>query len=157
MYVPENKIWTKSAIKLLIQNRGELEQEFNGNKKNHKIWEKISSLLKESGIIVTGPNCNIKFRNLMATFKDNVQRANKSGESAINWEYYGLMKNYFGKKDSVVPMKNTLIQSSLSNAKIDGNKPHEFIRPQITDSEVSSGEEHFKPQKKKKKVSKKFY
>lgn len=74
----------------------------------------------------------------MATFKDNVHKANKSGESAINWEYYGLMKNYFGKKDSVAPMKNTLVQSSLSNYKIDGNKPHEFIRPQFTnDSEVS--------------------
>lgn len=53
----------------------------------------------------------------MATFRDNVQRANKSGEGAVNWEYYLLMKKYFGKKDSVAPNKNTLIQSNLPNTK----------------------------------------
>jgi len=44
----------------------------------------MSNILKENGIAVSGPNCNIKFRNLMATFRDNVQRSNKSGEGAIN-------------------------------------------------------------------------
>lgn len=51
----------------------------------------------------------------MATFRDNVQRANKSGEGAINWEYYILMKKYFGKKDSVIPNKNIILESSLPN------------------------------------------
>jgi hypothetical protein len=45
--MPETKIWTAKAIKLLNENRGDLDNEFNSNKKNHKIWEKISNILKE--------------------------------------------------------------------------------------------------------------
>jgi len=112
----ETKTWTNKAIQLLIANRGDLEHEFNSNKKNHKIWEKISNILKENGIAMSGPNCNTKFRNLMATFRDNVQRANKSGVGAINWEYYLLMKHFFGKKDSVGPNENTILESSLPNS-----------------------------------------
>lgn len=83
-------------------------------------------------------------------FKDNVLRANKSAESAINWEYYGIMKNHFGKIDSVASIKNILVWSNVSNSRINEKKLHEIIRPQTTnDTEVSSGEEHFKPQKKK--------
>lgn len=153
----EIKIWTKQATKLLIENRADLENELNGNKKNFKIWEKISDQLKESGIAITGPNCNTKFRNLMATFKDNLHRANKSGESAINWEYYGIMKQYFGKKDSVAPKKNTLIESSLMPVKKDSVAPkrntllQSSVMPLNTDVEVNSDEEQIMPQKKKKK------
>jgi len=33
----EIKSWTKQATKLLIENRADLDKEFNGNKKNFKI------------------------------------------------------------------------------------------------------------------------
>jgi len=135
----EIKIWTKQATKLLIENRADLDNEFNGNKKNFKIWEKISNRLKESGIAMTGPNCNTKFCNLMATFKDNLHRANKSGESAIIWEYYDIMSLMPGKKDSVAPKKNTLLQSS--------------VMPLNTDIEINSDGEQIMPPKKKKKLS----
>lgn len=161
--MPEIKIWTTKAIKLLIVNIGDLEQEFNSNKKNHKIWEKISNILRENGIAVSGPNCNTKFRNLMATFRDNVQRANKSGEGAINWEYYVLMKQYFGKKDSVTPNKSTLLESSLPNSsKIslkNGKKADEHTKlskPQHSqlldsiDEEINSDEDIIPKRKKKK-------
>jgi len=59
---------------------------------------KISERLCESGIEISGPSCNTKFKNLMATFKDNLQRANKSGEGCINWEYYTKMKKIFRKE-----------------------------------------------------------
>lgn len=130
--MPEIKIWTSKAIKLLIVNIGDLEHEFNSNKKNHTIWEKMSNILKENGIAVSGSNCNTKFRNLMATFRDNVQRANKPGEGAINWEYYVLMKQYFGKKDSVTPNKSTLLESSIPNSSkislINGKKADEHTK-----------------------------
>lgn len=151
--MPETKIWTTKAIKLLIENRGALEHEFNNNKKNHKIWEKISNILKENDIVVSGPNCNTKFRNLMATFKDNVQRAKKSGEGAINWEYYLLMKQYFGKKDSVTPNYKTLLESSLPNtSKIslkNVNKAEKDAKSKRTDEETDS-DEGMIPKKKKK-------
>jgi len=160
--MPETKIWTAKAIKLLIANRGDLEHEFNSNKKNHKIWEKISNNLKENGITMSGPNCNTKFRNLMATFRDNVQRANRSGEGAINWEYYVLMKQYFGKKDSVTPNQNTLLESSLSNSsktslkigkKIDEHtkmsKPQNSQLLDSIDEEINSDEDIIPKRKKK--------
>ncbi|XP_060882104.1 uncharacterized protein LOC132953775 [Metopolophium dirhodum] len=115
--VQETKVWTVRATNLLIENRGDAEQDFNGNKKNNKIWDKISAKLSESGIVVSRTNCNIKFRNLMSTFRDNTCRANKSGEGCIHWEYYILMKKYFGKKNSVKPKKSTLIESSLTYCK----------------------------------------
>jgi len=90
----------------------------------------------------------------MATFRDNVQRANKSGEGAINWEYYALMKQYFGKKDSVTPNQNTLLESSLTNSSktslINGKKSDEHTnlsetqRSQLldsTDEEINSYED----------------
>uniref|UniRef100_A0A2S2NDE6 Trihelix transcription factor GT-1 n=1 Tax=Schizaphis graminum TaxID=13262 RepID=A0A2S2NDE6_SCHGA len=161
--MPETKTWTAKAIKLLIANRGDLEYEFNSNKKNHKIWEKISNILKENGITMSGQNCNTKFRNLMATFRDNVQRANKSGEGAINWEYYVLMKQYFGKKDSVTPNQNTLLESSLPNSSKTslniGKKTDEHTKmskpqhPQLLhsiDEEINSDEDIIPKRKKKK-------
>lgn len=78
-------MWSSTAIKLLIENRSNFEVEFNKNKNKYKIWEKISEKLCESGIVVSGQNCGVKFKNIMATFKDNVQRANTSGESGISW------------------------------------------------------------------------
>ena len=52
----ENKVW---KINLLIENGGDAEQEFNSNKNNHKIWDKTSTKMNESGIAVLGSNCNI--------------------------------------------------------------------------------------------------
>jgi len=157
--IPETKIWTTKAIKLLIENRGDLEHEFNSNKKNHKIWEKISNILKQNGVTVSGQNCNTKFRNLMATFRDNVQRANKSGEGAINWEYYILMKKYFGKKDSVIPNKKTILESSLPNTcKINlknGNNSVECTKPQHSQPSLIHDEDM--PKRKKKYIFKTYY
>lgn len=62
-------------------------------------------------------NCNITFRNLMSSFRDNVHRANKSVESCIDLDCYSLMKKYLGKKDLVKLKKSTLIESSLIKSK----------------------------------------
>lgn len=160
--VQETKVWTVRVTNLLIENRGNAEQDFNGNKKNNKIWDKISVKLSESGIVVSGTNCNIKFRNLMSTFRDNIRRANKSGEGCIYWEYYSLMKKYFGKKDSVKPKKSTLIESSLTNCKnskvetSSGSITSETLQPSnsttIIDGNNSDDElEEVMPKMKKKK------
>jgi len=67
---PESKLWTSTGIKLLIENQSTFEEDFNNNKKNYKIWEKKADKLCKNGIIVSGSNCNVKFKNLMATFSD---------------------------------------------------------------------------------------
>ena len=98
----------------------------------------------------------------MSTFRDNVCRANKSGEGCINWEYYSLMKKYFGKKDSVKPKKSTLIESSLTNCKhskvetSSGSITSETLQPSnsttIIDGNNSDDElEEVMPKMKKKK------
>ncbi|KAF0722234.1 Trihelix transcription factor GT-1 [Aphis craccivora] len=114
---PESKLWTSTGIKLFIENRSTFEDDFNSNKKNYKIWEKIADKLCKNGVIVSGSNCNVKFKNLMATFRDNIHRANTSGDGGISWEYYPLMKKYFGKKNSVAPKKSTLLESFFPNSK----------------------------------------
>lgn len=97
----------------------------------------------------------------MATFKDNLQRANKSGEGCINWEYYNIMKNNFGKKDSVAPKKITLFESSLTNFKKTSNddQPKEATKISKLNDEENSDDEltSIMPKKKKKKISKKCY
>jgi hypothetical protein len=93
----------------------------------------------------------------MATFRDNVQRANKSGEGVINWEYYVIMKQYFGKKDSVTPNQNTLLESNLPNSsKMNLKKSDEHTKPQRSQlldyigEKINSDEDNIVPKRKKK-------
>lgn len=111
----ENKsfTWTQNACNLLINNRSDLDQDFNSGQKHVHIWKKIAERLNKNGIQVSAQECNDKWRNMMQTFRKNVQKANTSGEESVNWPYFTIMYELFGKKDSVNPPKRNLCQSSL--------------------------------------------
>lgn len=98
---------------MLINNRSDSDQDFNSGQKHAHIWKKIAERLNKNGVQVSAQECNDKWRNMMQTFRKNVQKANTSGEESVNWPYFTIMYKLFGKKDSVNPPKRNLCQSSL--------------------------------------------
>lgn len=98
---------------MLINNRSDLDDDFNSGQKHVNIWKKIAERLNKNGLQVTAQECNDKWRNMMQTFRKNVLKANTSGEESVNWPYFPIMFQLFGKKDSVNPPKRNLCQSSL--------------------------------------------
>ncbi|KAF0720238.1 BED-type domain-containing protein [Aphis craccivora] len=65
------KTWTSRTIHLLIENRSDLEQEFNGNKKNFKIWEKYQKDYKDSVAPKKNTLCESSLTNLKKTNNDD--------------------------------------------------------------------------------------
>ncbi|KAF0683860.1 Uncharacterized protein FWK35_00037379, partial [Aphis craccivora] len=103
--------WNKSSIEL--DTRAEFDHQFYKNRNNTAIWKQIASIMNSNGYVVVHSDVNDKFRNLMATYRANQDRTSQSGEGAISWEYFEIMKNHFGHKDSVLPKNKQLFEPSI--------------------------------------------
>ncbi|XP_023237579.1 uncharacterized protein LOC111636531 [Centruroides sculpturatus] len=104
-------VWTDAIIKLLISERLALEEQFGkpGNKK--KLWMKIHSKLVSQGYNLTAEDCDMKWRNLIATYRKNKDRARKSGEGCITWPYFQVLDEKYGYKTNISPPAETLLSS----------------------------------------------
>ncbi|XP_067138073.1 uncharacterized protein [Centruroides vittatus] len=107
-------IWTDAMIRLLISERLAIEEQFGkpGNKK--KLWIKIKGIMESQGYTLTAEDCDMKWRNLLATYRKNKDRARKSGEGCITWPYFQLFDEKYGYKTNISPPAETLL-SSLSS------------------------------------------
>ena len=71
--------WTNDLIKLLLSKRLELEWAFNRPTcKKKKLWRDIGEeISKLTDISVSGEACDIKYRNLLATYRINKKKNNQ--------------------------------------------------------------------------------
>ncbi|KAJ8960114.1 hypothetical protein NQ314_006095 [Rhamnusium bicolor] len=121
--------WTPETTKLLLDLRLSREKEFNQPQcKKKNLWNAIAEEMCQSGYCnLTSDMCDVKYRNLLATYKSNKRKKEQSGESAITWEYFTQFDIVLGDKVFFAPSKdmigaNLLINNSnVSNAASSSN------------------------------------
>ncbi|XP_022050270.1 uncharacterized protein si:dkey-66i24.7 isoform X2 [Acanthochromis polyacanthus] len=98
-------IWTLQATWHLVNTRLEMDQAFDQPVcKKKKLWEtvaeKVNAKLRESEITdvtVKAYECDLKWRNMLATYRKNAERAKKLGATSVHWEFFNAMHEVLGK------------------------------------------------------------
>lgn len=89
----------------LVHSRLEMDQAFEQPVcKKKKLWEmvaeKVNSKLSESGTpaaIVKAYECDLKWRNMLATYRKNSDRAKRLGTASVHWEFFKAMHEVLGR------------------------------------------------------------
>ncbi|XP_023239969.1 uncharacterized protein LOC111638468 isoform X2 [Centruroides sculpturatus] len=113
----KSKEWTHAAVKLLIASRIDLEEDFQKPVVKTKLWAKIADKLSKEGFAFTSSECDHKWRNLMITYRKNVDKSKTSGEGKIRWEYFKELHETFGRNINTNPPINYMKSSSKINSK----------------------------------------
>ncbi|XP_023242501.1 trihelix transcription factor GTL1-like [Centruroides sculpturatus] len=101
-----------------------MEEEFLKPIQKSKLWLRISDTLKKNGYTFQATECHAKWRNLMCTYRKNVDRTKESGGGAVKWEYFHTFHEVYGNRSNVDPPNNYL-RSSLSYTSRSNVQPHE--------------------------------
>lgn len=116
-------VWTLQATWHLVHIRLEMDQLFDQPVcKKKKLWEivseKTNAKLRESGnsdVTVKAYECDLKWRNMLATYRKNAERAKRLGESSVHWEFYKAMHEVLGKSREEVEAQR---RAKLSGTKL---------------------------------------
>lgn len=74
--------------------------------KKKKLWEKVAEKvnckLSESGstgpvVVVKAYECDLKWRNMLATYRKNSERAKRLGTASVHWEFFKAMHQVLGR------------------------------------------------------------
>lgn len=88
-YERDSSKWPVKAVELMIHHRLRLDSAFHSPKyTKNKLWDTISDHLKEAKFNFDGKECHLKFRNMLATYKKNVEKVNIYGEECIKWKWF---------------------------------------------------------------------
>ncbi|KAG5279687.1 hypothetical protein AALO_G00080500 [Alosa alosa] len=98
-------VWTLQATWQLVNTRLEMDQEFDQPVcKKKKLWEtvaeRVTSKLQAAGnldVAVKAYECDLKWRNMLATYRKNTERAKRLGAQSVHWEFFKAMHNVLGK------------------------------------------------------------
>ncbi|XP_032686613.1 uncharacterized protein LOC116851386 [Odontomachus brunneus] len=118
--IESNFKWTQSLIHLLVDIRLREESKFNRpNTKKKQLWQNIAKEMNSiNNVNVTSDMCDIKYRNLLATYRTNKKKQNSAGESNISWKYFEIFDRVLGYKASSAPstiMLGSSLQESQDN------------------------------------------
>ncbi|CAL8304265.1 unnamed protein product [Merluccius merluccius] len=119
-------VWTLQATWHLVHIRLDMDQLFDQPVcKKKKLWEVVSektnAKLRESGggggseVTVKAYECDLKWRNMLATYRKNAERAKRLGEGSVHWEFYKAMHEVLGKSREEVEAQR---RSKLSGTKL---------------------------------------
>ncbi|XP_023210025.1 trihelix transcription factor GT-3a-like isoform X2 [Centruroides sculpturatus] len=108
--------WSDVATQLLINCRIEKENDFQKPIAKAKLWNQISQALQDKGVKFTGEECSHKWRNLMCTFRQNLDKLKTSGEGKIRWEHFNKFYEVYGGKTNNNPPPHYLSSSIASPA-----------------------------------------
>lgn len=98
-------VWTLQATWELVNTRLEMDQEFDQPVcKKKKLWEtvaeRVTTKLRVAGnleVAVKAYECDLKWRNMLATYRKNTERARRLGLQSVHWEFFRAMHNVLGK------------------------------------------------------------
>ncbi|XP_061556927.1 uncharacterized protein si:dkey-66i24.7 isoform X2 [Phycodurus eques] len=101
-------IWTVQATWHLINTRLEMDQAFEQPVcKKKKLWEtvaeRVNARLREEAreaadVGVKAHECDLKWRNMLNTYRKNAERAKRLGDAAVHWEFFGAMRRVLGRE-----------------------------------------------------------
>ncbi|CAL8274615.1 unnamed protein product [Lota lota] len=130
-------VWTLQTTWHLVHIRLEMDQLFDQPVcKKKKLWEivseKINAKLSDSGdsdVTVKAYECDLKWRNMLATYRKNAERARRLGESSVHWEFYKAMHEVLGKSREEVEAQRRAKLSGTKLGKAIANKRFTPILP----------------------------
>ncbi|KAM9392156.1 uncharacterized protein KZ484_003666 [Pholidichthys leucotaenia] len=130
-------IWTLQATWHLINIRLEMDQAFDQPVcKKKKLWEmvaeKVNTKLRESeatGVTVKAYECDLKWRNMLATYRKNAERAKRLGATSIHWEFFKAMNEVLGKSREEIEAQRRAKLSGTSVGKAIASKRFTPILP----------------------------
>uniref|UniRef100_A0A1A8ESJ3 Myb/SANT-like DNA-binding domain n=1 Tax=Nothobranchius korthausae TaxID=1143690 RepID=A0A1A8ESJ3_9TELE len=116
-------IWTLQATWHLVNTRLGMDQAFDQPVcKKKKLWElvaeKVNAKLLESGltdISVKAYECDLKWRNMLATYRKNTERAKRLGVTSVHWEFFKAMHGVLGKSREEIEAQR---QAKLSGTRV---------------------------------------
>lgn len=115
-------VWTLQATWQLVHTRLEMDQAFDQPVcKKKKLWEmvseKVNVKLREAGNHISNVKayeCDLKWRNMLATYRKNSERAKRLGVGSVHWEFFKAMHEVLGKSREEVEAQR--------KAKLNGTK-----------------------------------
>lgn len=116
---PQYFRWTPESTKMMLTMRFNMETHFSQRLRQKKdLWNEIASEMGRLGdYSITGEACDLKFRNMLQTFKKNRIKEDRGMNDLIIWEYYTLfkeaMRNTGAHNDSDASVNEQLIPSML--------------------------------------------
>ncbi|XP_029945961.1 uncharacterized protein LOC115387399 [Salarias fasciatus] len=116
-------IWTQEATWHLVNTRLEMDQAFDQPVcKKKKLWEmvaeKVNLKLRESEVTdftVKAYECDLKWRNMLATYRKNAERAKRLGAASVHWEFFKAMHEVLGKTREEIEAQR---QAKLSGTRV---------------------------------------
>lgn len=130
-------MWTLQATWHLVHTRLEMDQAFEQPVcKKKKLWEmvaeKVNSKLSESGsavAVVKAYECDLKWRNMLATYRKNSERAKRLGTASVHWEFFKAMHQVLGRTREELEAQRTSQLSSTGVGRAMANKRFTPILP----------------------------
>ncbi|XP_067630232.1 uncharacterized protein [Eurosta solidaginis] len=88
--------WTPECTRVMLQLRFERQVEFQQRIRQKKeLWSEIAAEMRRQGLCdfsITAEVCDLKYRNMLQTYKKNRLKEDSGMHSLIAWEYYELFK-----------------------------------------------------------------
>lgn len=110
--------WSSDMTHLLIEIRGEMDSEFEKARYKFRLWEKVASTMNSKLVNkVTAKDCDDKWRNIVATYRKNIDRVKCLGDNKVRWEYFDAMDNILkGTKYLHEDCGHSMFDHSLSSS-----------------------------------------
>lgn len=113
--------------------------------KKKKLWEmvaeKMNAKLRESDftdVTVKAYECDLKWRNMLATYRKNTERAKRLGVASVHWEFFGAMHEVLGKSREEIEAQRRAKLSGTRVGKAIASKRFTPILPTPTASPCTS-------------------
>lgn len=98
-------VWTLQATWHLVRVRLDVEAEFDRAVcKKKRLWEgvaeQVTALLRAegyAGVPARAFECDLKWRNMLATYRKNAARAGRVGWHGVHWEFFRAMHQVLGR------------------------------------------------------------
>ncbi|XP_023240502.1 trihelix transcription factor GTL1-like [Centruroides sculpturatus] len=109
--------WPTNAVKLLISLYKEHENKFSDICwPSKKVWSLISKTLQENNYLVTGSQCDEKWRNLKKSYRKIKDGNKQTGQGRRQWEFFSMMDEILGQQPYIKP--SATFESSSSTLQV---------------------------------------
>ncbi|MCI4384739.1 hypothetical protein PGIGA_G00042040 [Pangasianodon gigas] len=116
-------VWTLQATWHLVRVRLDMEPEFDQPVcKKKRLWEnvaeRVTARLRAEGytdVPARAFECDLKWRNMLATYRKNAERVKRLGAHGVHWEFFRAMHEVLGRSYEEIEAQR---KAKLSNTKL---------------------------------------
>lgn len=120
---PAEFMWSLQATWHLVSVRLDMEPEFDQPVcKKKRLWEhvaeRVTARLRAEGysdVPARAFECDLKWRNMLATYRKNAERAKRLGAQSVHWEFFRAMHEVLGRSYEEIEAQR---KARLSNTKL---------------------------------------